>query len=107
MDDWYENSEGIENKKCDENYLQHSQTLNFLNYNNSTLNNNNGINEQAMWDFSSQATYIDQSNINIFLYIFLLNINYLNFIIKYRQYSYCIIQLIFLIVFKLKIKDKK
>ncbi|CAH1720992.1 unnamed protein product [Aphis gossypii] len=63
MDNWYENFEEIENKKSDENYLQHSQTLNFLNYNNSTLNNNNGINEQASWDFSSQATYIDQNSI--------------------------------------------
>lgn len=104
MDNWYENFEEIENKKSDENYLQHSQTLNFLNYNNSTLNNNNGINEQASWDFSSQATYIDQSNINILLY---LNINYLNFIIKHRQNRYCRIQLIFLIIFKLKIKDQK
>jgi len=86
MDDWHENFEEIENKKFDENYLQHSQTLNFHNYNNSTLNNNNGINEQARWDFSSQATNIDQSNINILLY---LNIHYLNFIIKYRQNSYC------------------
>lgn len=95
MDDWYKSFEGIENKKSDENYLQHSQTLNFLNYNNSAINNNNGINEQERWDFSSQPTYIDQSNINILLY---LNINYLNFIIKYRQYNYCRMQLIFLII---------
>jgi len=95
MDDWYEKCEGVVNKKSNENYLQHPQ--NFLSCNNSTSNNNNGTSEQIKWDSSLQATHIDQSNIIILLY---LNI-YLNFYIKY---NYC--KLIFLNIFKLKIKEQ-
>lgn len=60
MDDWYEKFEGVLKKKPDEKYSQHHQAINFLN---STLDNNNGI----RWDSTSQATHVDQSNINILL----------------------------------------
>lgn len=63
MDDWYTKVEGVVNKNPDENYLQHYQTINFLNCNNSTLNNNNEIRENINWDSSSQATHIDQNSI--------------------------------------------
>lgn len=64
MDDWYESVDGVVKKKPDKNYLQHHQTINFLT---STLNNNNGISEKIRWDSTSQATLVDQSNINILL----------------------------------------
>lgn len=60
MDDWYERVDGVVKKKPDENYLQHHQTINFLN---STLNNNNGISEKTRWDSNSQATHVEQNSI--------------------------------------------
>ncbi|XP_060861460.1 uncharacterized protein LOC132938562 isoform X2 [Metopolophium dirhodum] len=60
MDDWYEKVDGVVKKKPDENYLQHHQTVNFLN---STLNNNNGISEKTRWDSTSQATHVEQNSI--------------------------------------------
>lgn len=66
MDDWYEKVEGVVKKQPDENYLHHHQTINVLNYNNSTLNNN-GISENTRWDSTTQPTHVDQSNISMLL----------------------------------------
>lgn len=74
MDDGTEKGDREVNKIPYENYLQQHQTFKFLNYNNSTLNNSNGIIEQTRWDspYVPKVTHIDQSNINnITLYIFI------------------------------------
>uniref|UniRef100_A0A2H8TWC6 [histone H3]-lysine(36) N-trimethyltransferase n=2 Tax=Melanaphis sacchari TaxID=742174 RepID=A0A2H8TWC6_9HEMI len=93
MDDWYEKNERVVNKNLDENYLQHSQILNFHNCNNLTFNNNNGISEQTRWDFSSQATHIDQNSI-INYNVTNSSLNYIppqalqQSLIQFPQYSY-------------------
>jgi len=75
VDDWYEKVEGVIKQKSNENYLHHHHSINFINCNNSPLNNNNGISEKTRWDSTSEAIHVDQSNINISNLNIYLNLN--------------------------------
>lgn len=59
MDNWFEHRDGIVKKQY-QNCLP-KQISNYLNCDNSILNQNNRISKMSRWDCSSQVTHIGQS----------------------------------------------
>jgi len=61
MDDWYEKRERVLEKKPEEIFLKHSQSLKYNNYDSPKLNCNTSKIDYTKWDYSSQMASTSQS----------------------------------------------
>jgi len=61
MDDWHEKREIVLKKKPEEIFSEHSQSLNYINYDNPKSNCNTGIIDYTKWEYSPQMTSTSQS----------------------------------------------